>query len=128
MLDTDANEHKAAQAKEDESVEWTRGDSQALSDAGSALTRLLTRAEELGVRRSKRIAQFLSTVDQKDIVVWPARDMREDEVAISDDMLLCLNALRWQRKALMELVPDGNRRLVNVVRAWRSARGSASDA
>jgi hypothetical protein len=39
-------------------------------------------------------------------------------VAVSDDMLLCLDALRWARADLHSLVPDGDERVQAVIRNW----------
>ena len=40
------------------------------------------------------------------------------DVAISDDMLICLDALRWGRADLYKLVPEGEKRVLAVCEAW----------
>ena len=46
-------------------------------------------------------------------------DLRAVDIPVSDDMLACLDALRWGRSDLHTLVPDGERRIL----AMCSARG-----
>ena len=43
-------------------------------------------------------------------------EMRAVDVEISDDMLCCLDALRWGRADLYRLVPDGESRVRRVIR------------
>ena len=37
---------------------------------------------------------------------------------IDDDMLLCIDALRWGQSDLHSLVPDGDRRVRAVIEQW----------
>ncbi len=106
---------------EDKDNAWTDCGDEALIDAAQALARLLGRAEGKGARRSKRIAQFFAAVGDSAIVVWPPRDMQADDLTINDDMLLCLNALRWHRPSLIALIPDGDRRIWQVISDWGSS-------
>ena len=39
-------------------------------------------------------------------------ELRAVDEAISDDMLLCIDALRWGQSDLHSLVPDGDRRRI----------------
>jgi hypothetical protein len=45
-------------------------------------------------------------------------ELRAVDIAISDDMLCCLDALRWGRADLYTLVPDGDARLRAVIDRW----------
>lgn len=45
-------------------------------------------------------------------------ELRAVDVALSDDMLQCLDALRWGRADLHTLVPDGDRRMQGVIARW----------
>ena len=40
------------------------------------------------------------------------------DVTIGDDMLCCLDALRWARADLYTLVPNGDARLRAVIKRW----------
>ena len=45
-------------------------------------------------------------------------ELRSVDIAISDDMLCCLDALRWGRADLHALVPDGDARVRTVIDRW----------
>ena len=45
-------------------------------------------------------------------------DLRALDIEISDDMLRCLDALRWARADLYTLVPDGDARVRSVIDRW----------
>ena len=45
-------------------------------------------------------------------------ELRAVDVAISDDMLCCLDALRWAKADLHKLVPDGEKRVLRVLERW----------
>ena len=45
-------------------------------------------------------------------------ELRAVDVKISDDMLACLDALRWAKADLYKLVPDGERRVRVVIDRW----------
>ena len=40
------------------------------------------------------------------------------DIAISNDMLWCLDALRWGRADLHTLIPDGDARVRAVIKRW----------
>ena len=40
------------------------------------------------------------------------------DVQIADDMLACIDALRWGKADLHKLVPDGERRVLAVLELW----------
>jgi len=44
--------------------------------------------------------------------------LRTLDVAISDDMLAALDALRWGKADLYQLVPDGDKRMQAVIALW----------
>jgi hypothetical protein len=45
-------------------------------------------------------------------------ELRAVDIAISDDMLRCLDALRWGRADLHTLVPAGHARVRAVIDRW----------
>ena len=45
-------------------------------------------------------------------------ELRAVDEAISDDMLLCIDALRWGQSDLHSLVPDGDRRVRAMIEQW----------
>ena len=45
-------------------------------------------------------------------------DLRGLDVSIDDDMLACLDALRWGHADLHRLVPDGDERVGAAIEKW----------
>jgi hypothetical protein len=83
-----------------------------------AFARLLRLAEERDSGQIGRIARFLAATFNGQAFPVDPFDLRAVDVAISDDMLLCLDALRWGRADLHTLVPDGDRRMQAVIARW----------
>ena len=50
--------------------------------------------------------------------IQQAQKMDTGFIEISDDMLRCLDALRWARADLYTLVPDGDARVRSVIDRW----------
>jgi hypothetical protein len=93
--------------------------SRAATAAGAqAFARLLRLAEERDSGQIVRIARFLAAAYNGDAFKLDAFELRAVDVAISDDMLQCLDALRWGRADLHTLVPDGDRRVQAVIARW----------
>lgn len=82
-----------------------------------ALERLLRLAETRQSGQIERIASFLGGV-------WNGKrhfdlyDLRVLDVEISDDMLAVLDALRWTKVGIGDMVPNGDRRIETVLTAW----------
>jgi hypothetical protein len=83
-----------------------------------ALGRLLHLAEERDSGQIARVARFLASTFNGQAFPFDPFELRAVDVAISDDMLLCLDALRWGRADLHTLVPDGDKRLHAVIARW----------
>ncbi|MBK1613071.1 hypothetical protein CKO44_06235 [Rubrivivax gelatinosus] len=97
-----------------------RGRSDAATDRGAAaFDRLLTLAEERDSGQIACIAHFIACVYDGETYRWDPFELRMLDVEISDDMLACLDALRWGQHDLPGLVPDGERRVRDVLRRWR---------
>jgi hypothetical protein len=99
----------------------------ALSDARSreaepagvrAFARLLELAEQRDSGQIRRIAQFLAATYNGQVFQFDLFDLRCVDIAISDNMLTCLDALRWGRADLYALVPDGDARVRSVIDRW----------
>jgi hypothetical protein len=94
----------------------------AQSKAAQAFGRLLNLAECRNSGQTRHIAQFMAaTYDGSafSFDLFDLFDLRVLEVAISDDLLCCLDALRWGRADLYQLVPDGDKRMQAVIAQWR---------
>jgi hypothetical protein len=90
----------------------------ATADGARAFARLLRLAEECDSGQIVRVARFLAASYDGQAFALDPFELRTVDVAISDDMLQCLDALRWARADLHTLVPDGNRRLQAVIARW----------
>lgn len=93
--------------------------SRAATAAGAqAFSRLLHIAETRNSGQIERVAHFLAAVFNGEAFGLNVYELRAVDVAISDDMLLCLDALRWGQADLHTLVPDGDRRVLEVIDRW----------
>lgn len=90
----------------------------ATTSGAQAFARLLRLAEERESGQIVRTARFLAAVYNGQSFPFDVFELRAVDVAISDDMLLCLDALRWGRADLHTLVPDGDRRMQAVIARW----------
>ena len=83
----------------------------------TALERLLSLAETRQSGQIEHIASFLGAV-------WNGKrhfdlyDLRALDVEISDDMLAVLDALRWAKLSVGDMVPNGDQRIEAVLTAW----------
>jgi hypothetical protein len=98
--------------------EWARRAAQAQAAAAHAYARLLTMAETRDSGQVRRVAQFVASTYDGATFPFDLFELRTVDVAIADDMLVCLDALRWGKADLYKLVPDGERRVRAVCKAW----------
>ena len=102
-------------------AELTQADArsrQATQAGAQAFARLLHLAEERDSGQIRRIARFLAAVYNGEAFRLDPFELRAVDIAISDDMLCCLDALRWARADLHTLVPDGDARMRTVIERW----------
>jgi len=83
-----------------------------------AFARLLQLAEDRDSGQIPRIARFIAATYNGQAFQLDPFDLRSVDLAISDDMLCCLDALRWARADLYTLVPDGDARVRAVIDRW----------
>jgi len=91
---------------------------QATQIGAQAFARLLKLAEERDSGQIPRIARFLAATYNGQAFQFDLFELRAVDIAISDDMLCCLDALRWARADLHTLVPDGDARVRAVIECW----------
>jgi hypothetical protein len=91
---------------------------QATQAGAQAFARLLKLAEERDSGQIPRIARFLAATYIGDAFKFDVFELRTVDIAIGDDMLSCLDALRWGRADLQTLVPDGDARVRAVIERW----------
>ncbi len=90
----------------------------AQAKAAQAYAKLLKIAETIQSGQAKRIAQFLASTYNGEVFPWDPYDLRGLDVDIGDDMLACLDALRWAKLDLYKLVPNGEGRVEAVFELW----------
>jgi hypothetical protein len=95
---------------------------QATQAGAQAFGRLLEMAEDEESGQTRRIAQFLAATYYGHAFQFDLFELRAVDVAISDDMLCCLDALRWGHADLYTLVADGAARMRTVIARWGLAR------
>ena len=103
---------------EDDLDDWSRRAAAAQAKAAHAYARLLSLAETHDSGEAGSVARFLAGTYDGEAFPFDLTLMRTVDVAIGDDMLACLDALRWARADLYKLVPDGARRTERVIERW----------
>ena len=83
-----------------------------------AFARLLMLAEEHDSGQIPRIARFLAATYNGQAFPFDLFELRAVDIAISNDMLCCLDALRWGRTDLHTLIPYGDARVRAVIVRW----------
>jgi len=79
------------------------------------------RLQPAGTRDSgqvRRVALFIAATYNGEAFPFDLFELRAVDEAINDDMLPCIDALRWGQSDLHSLVPDGDRR-----RIWEGKGG-----
>ncbi|MBE2245613.1 MAG: hypothetical protein IAE86_22875 [Burkholderiaceae bacterium] len=91
---------------------------EATAAGAQAFARLLKLAEERDSGQIARVARFVAATYNGVAFPLDPFELRAVDAAISDDMLRCLDALRWARADLHTLVPDGDARVRAVIARW----------
>ncbi len=86
-----------------------------MASASHAYVRLLSLAEERDSGQVRRIAGFLASTSNGQAFPLDPYRLGAVDVAISSDMLCCLDALRLARADLHRLVPDGEKRVLRIL-------------
>jgi hypothetical protein len=97
----------------------------ATDKGGEAFARLLNIAEASDTGQARRVAALVASTFNGRRSPFDLFELRAVDAEISDDMLCCLEALRWAQADLYSLVPDGNSRVRSFIRRWELASRSA---
>lgn len=103
---------------EQQDREWQARAQRAQAAAAQAYERLLHLAETGNSGQSRIVARFVASSFDGQAFPFDLFDLRALDVPISDDMLVCLDALRWGRADLYTLVPRGSERVLAICEAW----------
>ncbi len=102
----------------DQFDEWAQRAARAQAKAAQACVRLVDLAEIGDSGQIRRIAAFLASTYNGQAFPFDPYELRAVDVAISDDMIACIDALRWAKADLHTLIPDGDRRLRALIDRW----------
>ena len=91
---------------------------QATQASTQAFARLLRLAEERDSGQIPRIVRFLAATYNGQAFRFDLFELRAVDIAISNDMLCCLDALRWGRADLHTLIPGGDARVRAIIERW----------
>jgi len=89
---------------------------EATATGAQAFARLLALAEQHDSGQSIRVTKFIAATYNGRAFPFDVFEMRAVDIAISDDMLVCLDALRWAKADLHTLVPEGDVRVRRLIR------------
>jgi hypothetical protein len=104
--------------------EWEHRATQAQARGAHAFARLLAIAENDQSGQACVVAWFLTSLADSTVLLDPF-GLRAVEVAVGDDILACLDTLRWAKADLCNLVPNGHTRLRRLVDRWSSSSQQA---
>jgi hypothetical protein len=105
-------------ALDERMLSWARRADEAQAKAAQAFGRLLHLAETRDSGQVRKIAQFIAATYNGSAFKFDLFELRMLDVQISDDMLAALDALRWGKAALFQLVPEGDKRVQAVIALW----------
>jgi len=92
--------------------------SEATAKGGQAYARLVNLAETRDSGQIRSVVRFIASTYNGQAFPFDLFELRGLDEAIGDDMLLCLDALRWGRIDLYRLIPDGDERVKAVIAQW----------
>ena len=90
----------------------------ATARGAQAFARLLRLAETRDSGQIRRVARFVAATYNGQDYPFDLFELRAVDTDIGDDMLQCLDALRWARADLHKLVPNGDPRVRAVLTLW----------
>ena len=88
----------------------------ATARAAQAFNRLLQRTTASDTGQAGRVAAFIAAVVGR--AKFDIYELRILDVEISDDVLMCIDAIRWGKVHLAETVPGGLERAEAICREW----------
>lgn len=102
--------------------EYARRAREAQSKAAQAYARLLDVAET-DAGQAKRVREFLAASFDGEQHQFNLFSLRALDAAISDDILLVIDAIRWAQTDVYNLVPNGYVRVVAILERYGIGKG-----
>ena len=101
--------------------EWNARARQSLADGGQAFERLLALTETgSDSGQASVVASFIATC--LGFAKFDIYDLRRLDVNLSDDVMTCIDTIRWGQTHLSNLVPEGMARAHAVCVMWGFAK------
>lgn len=97
---------------------WEQRATEAQAKGAQAYARLLSIAEGSDTGQASRVAAFIASTFNGYAFPFDLFELRGLDVEISDDMMACIDALRWGKADLHKLVPEGQKRVQALIQAW----------
>lgn len=95
------------------------------ANGAKAFERLLRIAEGSGTGQASKVAEFVAaTVGH---VRFDMFNLRAVDLAISDDILICLEVIRWGKFPITHLVADGQVRVERVSYEWNYRKAALTE-
>lgn len=98
--------------------DWEARAQDAQAKAAQAYSRLVQIAERHDTGQAARVARFLASTYNGILYPLDLFELRALDVALADDAMACIDALRWGKADLYKLLPDGEARLAAVLQSW----------
>ena len=95
--------------------DWDRRSRAAQAAAAQAFDRLVGLTESRDSGQTEHVARFVASAYDGEAFPFDLFMLRMFDVDISDDMLVCIDALRWGKADLCKLIPDGDKRVRGVL-------------
>lgn len=86
--------------------------------AAHAFGRLLVIAEKQDNKEAQIVARFLASTSDGENFPFNPNYLRDVRTHVSDDILLCLDAIRWNLAKLIEIFPRAEGRLEDCLARW----------
>lgn len=90
----------------------------AQATAAHAFNRLVHLAETGDTGQTARLARVIAGLYDGQAYPLDLFELRQLDVGIGDDVLLCIDALRWGMLDLYKLIANGDQRVQAVIRRW----------
>ena len=98
--------------------EWEARAKQAQAKAAQAYLRLVEIAERQDTGQARRVAKFIASTFNGAAHPFDLFELRTLDVALADDAIACIDALRWGKADLHKLLPDGEHRIAVILKDW----------
>jgi len=99
-------------------LQWDERARVAQAASAQSLARLMQLAERSDTGQAARVARFLAATYNGHSYAFDLFELRAVDVEISDDIIACIDALRWGKADLYKLIPDGAARIEAAITAW----------